>query len=284
MNFLAFKRQVINYFILFYLFFHVGCASTKVPTLKQSPNCKTTLEGYFHSNAVFGMAVPFLMLNKKDYPELLFGKLKSLEENGVRFDPNRESPFYDPEETFYPFEDVKVLIGRNGEVIYGEVPDDLKRKWSLSLYIVNDSLPEPETMRLILNENSKFSFCLPSGSYTITDIIFFDYDNKTNQAIDFPEMKIYVTDKCSNYLGDLYLGYENLNDSNTALLPYKFLRNSNANFSSFGLIGGAISGAADEASKSSEIIGKLKFTVKSDENFIKEGSGPLKVNLLRVKK
>lgn len=286
LSFLIFKRKTHILFLTLFLLLYTACASTDVPTLKEAHDCNSSIEGFFHSFSKWSGEKPALILNENP-SKIILGKINHIQKEGVYFDQNKESIFYDSGEKFISFDKIKMLIGENGELIYGKIPDEYSEALSLEIRLVQDYVSDKEQMQLVLKPNAKFSFCLNAGTYTVKEINFVDYKGNKSEVENFHNIKIFVSDKCSNYLGDLYLGFDDLIAPNTVSIPYKFIKKPNHSYltmgAMYGAIGGAISGAMS-ALATKEVKGEHKFTVKFDESFKKEGKWPLKVNLLQVNK
>ncbi len=62
---------------------------------------------------------PALIL-KENKTKVITGKIIKVDENGVIFDPKKESLFYNPPQKFYSFDEIETLVGNNGKYIINQ--------------------------------------------------------------------------------------------------------------------------------------------------------------------
>ena len=273
------SRLSCYFYVIAFVF--IGCATTRVPELKDRPNCKSSVEGFFHSEHGWVGKAPALIL-KEDKEKIMNGKIISLEDDGVTFDPDKESPFYDPKEKYYPFTDVETLIGEKGELVYGKIPKKYSRAWSIDLHIVNLETPDQKPMKLSLKQNQRFSYCLPAGKYFVKEILFIDKYNNIDCGVDYPKLIFEVKPNCSNYIGDIYLDFDNINEGEMILIPYKIVSRPQGAVAA-GFLGGAIGGALYGLAISSKgVIGIHRVIIKENKDFVPELKGPMNISLIKI--
>ncbi len=271
-----------NLFLFAAFFLTTGCATTKVATLEKRPDCETSVEGFFHSQNVWAGRRPALIL-KSNKKKALGGELISTDENGVRFDVSRQGPFYDPEEEYYPYKDVKTLIGHKGEILYGQLPKNATVSWGLQLSLIPRKNRDQKPLKLELKPNESFGFCLQPGTYFIKDVYFIDKHKNMDKAVDFPDLFIHVKRNASNYIGDIYLDPLEYNPEKEIVLPYKIHSRPRDAFNA-GFLGGLVGGALHAASISAKgIIGQHSIIVKENKNFRQKGYKTKNVSLLLKK-
>ncbi len=272
-------RTQINLFLLVAYLLLAGCATTKIPTLEEKQDCLTSVEGFFHSRDVWAGRRPALIL-KSDQKKALGGELISYDENGVTFDASRQGPFYDPEKKYYPYKDVKTLIGHKGEVLYGQLPKDATVSWGLQLSLVPRKNRDQKSLKLELKPNEPFGYCLQPGIYFVKEVYFIDKHKNMDKAVDFPDLFIHVEKNTSNYVGDIYLDPLEINQEEEIALPYKIHSRPKDAFNA-GFLGGLVGGALYAASISAKgIIGQHSIIVKEDKDFRHKGYNSKNVSLL----
>ena len=280
---MSLNKQIllILFFIVIGLF--INCSTVNAPLLTNAPNCSSSVEGFYYCTDQWSGNTPAILIKDNDNYKIIEGEIISYNDQSVEFDPGKESPFYDPEPKRFDFKDIVTLIGNDGEIIYGTIPQKYSKAYSLELFLSSLSNPEKKPVTLNLQPNQRFAFCVPPDNYNITRILFKDKKNNIDEAIDYPELVLNIKDGCSNYIGHLMLNPKSSKLENPIILPYKILSRPTQS-STAGILGGAIGGALHAAAMASKgIIGEHKLFIGSDNNFTSEGSMPQKNNLINVK-
>lgn len=256
-----------------------GCATTKALTLKDEPQCESSVEGFLHSEDEWSGPRPALIL-KKDRKKVLAGDLIAVDDEGVRFDASKQGPFFDPEEKYYPYSEVELLVGETGEVLHGKISMQDTRAWGMDIVLIPAHDLEAKTIKLSLPPNESFSYCLPPGEYLIKDIFFVDKNKNIDRGIDYPEFMLRVEAGASNYIGDFYLDNAPSDSQDSFEIPYKIHSRPNE-AAMAGVLGGAIGGALHAVSIGAKgIVGKHKLVIEAASDFEPLGKNPKKINLL----
>jgi len=260
----------------------LNCATTQVPKLKSKQDCSTSLEGFFHSANAWQKKIPALIV--KENPDIiLYGKILSIGNDGIIYDPDKESPFYDPEEKFFPFTEIEMLINEKGELVYGQIPKIYSKSWSMFFHIVSMEKPEQKPMVMEFEQNHKFSFCLPEGNYLVKQILFMDKNGNIDIGKDFPGLVFKVNANQANYLGDIYLDIDDENKDKYIIVPYIMGRRNSA-FPIYPISSGVFSAALEGAIvgiiesviyKSKGAIGAHLIVIKQESNYVPELNMPV---------
>ena len=250
-----------------YLFFSAiiiaGCSSVpKAVRTSENLTCPTTVEGYLHSNTVWNDAVPAILVNLPTGEKIYHGKLVEQTGAGIRFDPNREGPFLDPPEKLYTYDEIICAIDGNNQVIHGKIPEEKTLIWSMELQLVQETKPEATPIKLILNSNEKFSYCLAPGKYIVNKMLFWIGNQYIDEAVNLPELTLEVKEGYANYIGDLYLDFESPTNPDACVIPYQIKYRPTSGAYAYGLIGALI---ASEAYKNA--AGAHTLTVKDVDGF-----------------
>lgn len=258
-----------------------GCAGPKATRLDKEPNCASSVEGFFHSKEQWDKKVPALIVKGGGDPVILYGTIQELREDGIVFDPNRESPFYDPEAIFYPSSDIVAAIGQNRQVIFGRLPQRYGDTWVIELHLQHTDTPTSKPLRMILNPNERFGFCLPAGEYQVKEIFFSDHKKNVDRGVEYPDLRLTATPNTSTYIGDIYLDYAPPSDSTAIVIPYKITARPDDSGLAL-VLGGFIGVTIYEVSLALKgVAGVHVLQIRDDLGFTTTGTYPQKRQLLK---
>lgn len=226
----------------------MGCSGArKLTSTQDTPECRTTIEGKYLTKAYWTAKAPALVVKHAGDALTLYGELFGVEKNGIRFNPRREGPFYDPPEKLYSNEEIICAVDENGRIIRGSFPKKQSDIWTLELHLVSAKEATAQPLKMRLLPNQEFSYCIPPGVYRVQKILFFNqrgYIDETTESL--PLIKINAADGMANYIGDLNLDSASLNEAGACMIPYKMKHRpqiADASFA-FGLVGGLLAHAA----------------------------------------
>ncbi len=258
------------------------CASTiKPPTLTKSPNCATSIEGYYEYGEHWSGKKPALIIRQDYEYKIIAGKVVSQTASGVTFDPEREGAFYDPKPEFHRFDRIEAFIDQNGRVVAGAIPSKLSKKISLELYLKPGHDAKAKPFKLTLKPNEPFGFCIPHGVYNLNAIRFIDKEGNVDIGVNYPALEIQIDKNRSNYVGHLLLGHSKMTAKDSVLIPLKVGPRPKGAMAA-GLLGGAIGGALYGASLAAKgIIGEHKLYLGAMENYKTKTKSPVKYNMIR---
>jgi hypothetical protein len=226
-----------------------GCAGNKslVP-VKVNHKCVTTVEGFYHSKIFYPNTVPALLLKDVPLPKILHGQILGLEHAGIRFDPVREGLLYDPPAVLYKYDEIVCAVNDSRQVVYGVLPDKYSDVWSLEVFLVSTDQPDAEPLKMALEANQKFSYCLDPGNYVVTKIEFKSRRNWIDKSVSIPKLGFTAVKGHANYIGDLYLDYASPGSPNVHVIPFeiKYRPKAHAAAGQFGLAGAAPANAPVE--------------------------------------
>lgn len=269
--------------------FMFGCSGAqKALSPENVPNCMTIIEGNFHSRVTWNGDVPVLLLKNSENQDGMKGRIIEKTAEGIRFDQNRVSPFYDPAEKFYPYEDIICAIDENREIIYGSIPNKFSIVWNADVELVPQDTLKAKPTILELKANRRFSFCLNTGLYLVKKITFKGNNGYVDEAIHLPEMELMVERGYNNYVGDLYLNFSPLTSEETCLLPFKikYRPDQAAMGAMFGLVGALIYSATTASLHEASLKGAAgvhTLDVKEIKDFSNDSRLPPRISLLKYK-
>lgn len=275
----------------------VNCASNRIWTIDQTPDCKTSVEGYYHCEEPWYKTKPAMIIRQGTRMLVIGGEIVSRDDNGVTFDANGEVFTGDPEPEYYPFKDIEALIDDDGEVVYGTIPDMYSRSYALELHMTSKDTTESKSLKLLLKPNRRFGFCVPAGDYIVSKIQFKnDYNGIIDEGVDIPCFSVSVVENKSNYIGDIYMdcGEDDLEDP--IVIQYKMARRRDGVSDSrerddtvlVGVLFGGIAAGIYEASKDEKplykdprgIVGEHKLFIKNNDEFSVKGVSPRIDNII----
>lgn len=257
----------------------VGCASTKIPTLSQRPGCKTSVEGFYHCNDPWDKAKPAIIIRQGMHAKIISGKIVAMDDKGVTFDPTGKGQLRDPGPEYFKFDKTEALIGEDGKILHGSVPDEHSRAFALELLLISTDSPQAEMIRLLLKPNKRFGFCVPPGNYRVTQCLFRnDYREIIDRGVNIPGLTISVKENRSNYIGDIYMDCGDTEQQDLIIIPYKIEHrpSSAARDAMFGWAVGGVIGIAVAAYMQTDLpkdcIGAHALYVVDKEDFKTQGS------------
>ncbi|MGH7495914.1 MAG: hypothetical protein ACREOO_26460 [bacterium] len=216
-----------------------ACAGTReLVTTKENPACDTTIEGNYYNEEFWTGKIPALVTKKNGELIVWEGAIVSIDDKGIRFDPRRESPFYDPPEKLYTFDEIVCAVDERRKTVYGTVPEKNRKVWLLELQVASASQPDARSFKICLVPNEKFSYCLAPDEYVLKKIQFKMGADFIDEAVNFPKLSFRVAAGMANYLGDLYLDYDQPDQPGVFVLPFRIKSRPNQfGAMQFGLIG-----------------------------------------------
>ncbi|MDD5529486.1 MAG: hypothetical protein PHX21_05590 [bacterium] len=262
----------------------LSCTKSQVIPLSKKQDCLTSIEGYYSCKDKWIGEKPALILWENGNFIIIKGKVISYDEKGVNFDPDKEGAFYDPKPHYYLFNEIETFIDETGKVISGAIPNEYSQTLSIAISLKSTVNPKLKTISLLLNPNKDFGFCIPAGTYSISEISFIDKNKNIDCGVHYPEILITIDENCSNYIGNLFLYPEDsIIKKDSILIPIKHLiRQEGAQLSFF--LGGALAeGAYLVYLNAKGIIGEQKLYINSDTTFKNKCKSPIKNNPLRHK-
>lgn len=189
---------------LFLVLMLCNCASTGNLTLNQNPGCETSVEGFYHCLDAWNKSKPAIIIRFGREMKVIAGEIVARDDKGVTFDPSGKGYIGDPKPEYFKFDKIEALIDENGEVVYGSIPAEYSNAFALELHLMPQDNPEAAPIVLQLNPNERFGFCFSPGDYIISEMRFMNNFKKIVDAgVDIPTMIISVTEKRSNYIGDI---------------------------------------------------------------------------------
>jgi hypothetical protein len=198
------ERSVFHTVILLVLLL-TGCASS-LSRINNSPQCTTTIEGFLHSGLRAWLGPrPCIIVRDFGKHDFWFGEILEVRDDGVVFDQNRISALSDPKPEFIRYKDTIAVIDEHGGVLHGKVPKDYSRTFALELELSCVSDVDVDPVKLKLEQNEPFGFCIEPGIYQVTNIRFDGENDYEDEAVAFPTLRIDIHDSVSNYIGDIYL-------------------------------------------------------------------------------
>lgn len=271
---------IIGFILVFISFFSGGCYSGELTKYADDKNCSTTIEGIYYNETSSTIPPPNIFLKMPKYPKLLKGELISIDSMGVIFDPDNIG-FTDYGPTFYPYDTLYGVIDTSGKLIYGSIPDYFAIKHTLMLGFERSDTRE--IVRLILQPNEPFAYCIDTGSYKITEINFVTKNKIEEIGYDLPDITIEIVPGSVNYLGNIYLDYKSKEEENVLVIPYsRYDSNKSAAIGvMFGLVGTVVNAIATEL-ENDGLYHVINF--ERDKTFLPESNKPIKEISLIVKK
>ncbi len=261
------------------------CAPTRnLPALDKQPNCPTSIEGYYEHKSLWRGKTPALIVRKNSEYKIMGGKILAQTEAGVKFDPERESAFYDPQPEFYPFEKIAAFIDEQGRVVKGAIPPVLSERIMLELHLQprNDAAVKP--FKLVLHSGARFGYCIPSDVYSVSAIRFIDKAGNIDLGVEYDSLEIRAQKGRANYVGHLTLGDAPTSASDSLLIPFKVGARPEGLVAA-GVLGGAIGGALYGVSlKARGVIGEHWLYISADKKVDSKKNRPAQISLLQRKR
>lgn len=269
----------------------IGCATSKIPSLKHRPDCETSVEGYYYCVDPWQRSKPALIIRHGTGMKILTGEIMSQDAKGVTFKPKGEGYIAEPDPEYFKFKNIEALIDENGEVAYGIIPDQFSRAYALELHLTPRDDPESKPIKLVLEPNKQFGFCVPPGNYIVSEIQFRnDYQKMVDEGVDIPRLEVRVEENHSNYIGDIYMDCGDLRREDPIAIPYKIKHRPSEAMNDFiaGAAAGAIGAGLAAASGSSPalpkgVIGIHTIYIEENDEFAMKGKST-KINNIIIKK
>ena len=218
----------------------ISCSGTKIPSSTfMNPNCKTVIEGNYYQNIIWHGRTPALIIKSFSGNSTLYGELIDVNEEGIVFDGEKSSLLSNPAAKKYKYKDIVCAIDENGKIIYGKMPNGKNNIfWKMIIKLASVDSLDKETYEITLFPNRKFSYCMPSGKYTVENISFLVESESVNYSITsegtfLPKIEIEIEPDCINYIGNLYLNFTEIIEDDVVILPFKHKIKSRTIYSGF---------------------------------------------------
>jgi hypothetical protein len=204
------------------LFLVSGCGSM-LQSLKNNPDCTTTIEGTLRSKQVWKGEGPFILMWQLGKIEVWKGTIVELRPDGVVFDRERVGMLVNPGPKFYAFDEITALCDQDGNLIHGRIPETLAPLWSLELMLKPEGGPASKRISLKMTPDQQFAYCIDPGRYVIEDITFTGKGNYKDHGVDFPAIVLDVRANAANYIGDVNIDYPPFENAKTIEIPYQIV-------------------------------------------------------------
>jgi len=137
-------------------------------------------------------------------PQKLKGKVISVADSGIIFDPAKDGPFYDQDTTFYKSGAIYSFVNEEGHLIFGKWPNEGRLLGEVEIQV--KSYPnQKHYFAFRTNFRDTFFYPIPPGKYIITRIVLFSR-GRDMYITTVPINKFFeIKPNCINYLGDLHL-------------------------------------------------------------------------------
>jgi hypothetical protein len=194
-----------------------SCGIHEAVKTEDAQNCKAVIEGFLNSKVTFIRKGPALIFNQSRDESIIYGQIVSKNDSGIFF---LQDPFYTPDPTFFSYKNIQCAIDSNRTIIYGKLPKRFQFYWGMewSIVSIDDSSQEP--IKMVLNANKPFSYCLKPGTYCVSDIEFEgNYSEFVDKADSLPRIIFNVETNKVNNLGTINLDFTNIFDSSVCVIP-----------------------------------------------------------------
>ena len=183
-----------------------SCGPTNLLVQKLPYLSPTTIAIKGHTDGpVWLYSRPILMIKQiGSQPQRLKGKIVSVTDSGIVFNPGREGPFYDPDTTFYRSDAILSFVDKKGHLIFGKWPNTGRLLGEVEIKV--KSYPDRKHYYAFrTNFHDTFFYPLPPGKYIITSIILFSRGRDMYVTTNPINKFFVIKPNCINYFGDLYL-------------------------------------------------------------------------------
>ena len=186
----------------------MGCAPDFRFASDDVSGCTTTISGKMHFPFSTSQFKEGLLVKRGGEYSFVQGKIVEKTEKGYIFDPQTTRKYGpDAEKRLYKFDEIICAIDTNSQIVYGDMPDKIMDMFRMELYVTPAKGDSTKGLRVKLNTNKKFQYCIEPGTYRIIQIIF--YKTNTLNFVDcsefLPEMTFETKPGVNNYLGDFLL-------------------------------------------------------------------------------
>lgn len=238
----------------------VGCGAG-LKGISSGPDCATTIEGTLHSQQKWQGEGPIIVKEQMGKINLWKGTIVERRADGIVFDRERVGVLVDPEAKFYAYDELTALIGDDGTLEFGTIPESLAPKWGLELVLKSQNDSKLGRLTLKMMPDQQFGYCIPPGRYEVTEVYFVSARKGRVAASRFPKMELQMRDRAANYIGDIYVDYPPM--ENATVFTIEYLPDS-----------GSEAAAAPTGNHT------LQYTYRDDFKY--KGSGYLKISGLEI--
>jgi hypothetical protein len=300
-------KGYLNMIVLLTIILFLNCGPIpKVPTVMEQPDCLTSLEGYYYCKDKWTGPTPVLILKEtreitrstrkttqRDVYKSIKGKIISTDENGVTFASKQDERSSEFTSNYYPFSEIETLIDEDGRIVYGSIPMKYSQGLSLELWLEFDMAYSSgaKPLKIVMEPNKCFSYCVPWGTYKVTKIMIKDNHNAVGMGDKYPDLFIKIDEGKANYIGHLFISMQKDEVPDSLYVPvgftitYKTLSSGSSSAGFWGgVLGGAAGGAIVAASTIESISGEREMLVGIDKKYKPVCKSPLKQNIITVKK
>lgn len=255
---------------LFIFLLVTGCSSYELTKYSHNSSCSTTIEGNYYKDIESSYSYPAIFVKMTKYPKLVRGKLISIDDKGVIFDPDNIG-FSNQPETFFSYDTLFGVIDNSGKLVYGDIPDFFALKHKMIIGLTESKTQQ--YVELILEPNEPFAYCLNPGNYSISSIQFISSKKVQDIGYDLPNIHLIIEEGKVNYFGNIYVDYKVKTDENIIVIPCT--RNNterSAALGMFGLVGALANVVASEIE--SDGLHHI-INIERDDNFLPEANKPI---------
>lgn len=251
------KKLNMKLLVLSFLLYSCAVNATRVTN---TTSCETKIIGRVHGRGYWvGPPPPILFIRWQSQP--IYGDIVYIDENFVTMNSRRYGLFNSPIDSYHRNQ-IITLIDENGVPVIGDIPKSANLTWSIVL-ILEPFANGDKKVRVVLDANEPFSYCLDPGKYEITGVEFWRGPMYSDITFSRPLLVLEVQPNCVNYIGDLLFDLPS-SDAITFLCR-EGNRPKDAVASHFGLIGGI----ALEISKAGTEI-KHTIQIADSSNLVKD--------------
>ena len=162
---------------------------------------------------------------------------------------------------------------------------------SLELWLELDMAysSDAKPLKIIMEPNKRFSYCVPRGNYKVSNIFLKDRSNNIGVGEEYPELTIKLEDGHANYIGHIFVALQKDEVPDSLYVPNRFTisyagMSSGSSDGGAGFLFGGAGGAISAAASAGKISGEKQVLVGIDKNYKPACKSPLKQSIIIVKK
>lgn len=246
----------------------------------KNPKCETIITGSFYSKPDFKGKNAIIVVHNKNKNIKLFGEFISKTDTGVKFNPKSTGLFMDYPERIYKFEEISCATDNEGNVVYGHLPSEYCSLMKMEMKILPLDSSDPKSLKLEIDASTTFNFCLEPGAYRIEELKFYNKNVTKEKSTILPEMTFLVKKGCINYIGDLYLDFDEFPGNDVYLMTYEIEENprqiAGVHFGLIGSVLAAIDGLGIDAD------GVHVISLRKNEEINKVKELPINISLINI--
>jgi hypothetical protein len=203
-------RSQANLILLFTLIIS-SCTNFAV-SKRDNPDCNTFISGKMIYPINFNLKNDLMFLRKGEHWRILKGEIVEKTEKGYIFYPydsyaagkKRGYPNFEVSKREYTFEEIHGLVNKNKELLYGDLPAVGMNFFNADLYLIYLNKPWKSPLKMNLEPNQYFEYCLSPGRYQISKIDFLLNNSHMfiDSSVTLPYIEFEVKEGKNNYIGD----------------------------------------------------------------------------------